>query len=93
MEQRRDLFLIFKEAIHNIVQHSGADATNIVVTLNEKSFILQISDNGKGFDKNALPYLNGLDYMQKRANKYRWNLEITSGAMKGTCVTLKIKPV
>lgn len=92
MEQRRDLFLIFKEVIHNIVQHSGADATNIVVTLNEKNFILQIFDNGKGFDKNALPYLNGLNYMQKRANKYRWNLEIASGAMKGTCVTLKIKP-
>ena len=48
MEQRRNFYLIFKEAVNNLVKYSGA--TRVAITLiNENEFIkLRIQDDGVG---------------------------------------------
>lgn len=91
MEKRRDLFAIFKEAVHNIARHSGAKQSVIRVCLDRKIFRLEITDDGKGFNKEGLSFYNGLKYMHQRANKNRWDLNIVSDQEKGTHLTLNIK--
>jgi signal transduction histidine kinase/ligand-binding sensor domain-containing protein len=48
-EVRHDVFLAFKEALHNAVKHSGASEVLIRLTMKEKSFELAVEDNGRGF--------------------------------------------
>src|SRR4051794_12412226 len=50
MEQRRDIFLIFKEAINNIAKYANATEADIKVTYKAPQLLLIIKDNGKGFD-------------------------------------------
>lgn len=91
MKKRHDLFLIFKEAINNIVRHSEAENVTIALKLQKGFFRLQIADDGKGFKINQLPYRNGLQYMKERAALHQWDFCILSEPAKGTLITLRIK--
>src|SRR5690606_17337492 len=54
LEKRRNIFLIFKEAINNVAKYSGATNVNVTMIPLKKKLQLQIADDGKGFDlKNA----------------------------------------
>ena len=48
-EVRHNVFLAFKEALHNAVKHSGASEVLIRLAVKEKSFELAVEDNGRGF--------------------------------------------
>jgi signal transduction histidine kinase/ligand-binding sensor domain-containing protein len=65
-ESRRNILLTVKEAVHNIIKHSGADKVNINIAC-DKQLVISISDNGKGFhlDENAYTG-NGLKNMKHR---------------------------
>jgi signal transduction histidine kinase len=49
-EVRHNVFLAFKEALHNTVKHSGASEVFIRLALRELLFELVVEDNGRGFD-------------------------------------------
>jgi signal transduction histidine kinase/ligand-binding sensor domain-containing protein len=49
-EVRHNLFLAFKEAMHNVVRHATATEARIVFNLEPEGFTLAVQDNGKGFD-------------------------------------------
>jgi signal transduction histidine kinase len=53
-ESRRNIFLTVKEAVHNIIKHSGADKVTIDIACDEQ-LIITVSDNGKGMhiDENS----------------------------------------
>ncbi len=89
MQERRDLYLIFKEAINNLAKHSKASLVNIEIELNRGILVMTIADNGKGFDTTISPDSNGLKNMQKRANDHHWKLAIDSASGKGTTLVLK----
>ena len=91
MEKRRDLFMIFKEAVHNIVRHSDAKQASITVGKDHNIFWLRIVDDGKGFDVHSLAYTNGLHYMSQRAERHHWKLKVDSEPEKGTKIVLEIK--
>jgi len=48
-ETRREVFLVFKEAVHNLVRHSGCTEASIDLCRQGDSLVLRVSDNGKGF--------------------------------------------
>src|SRR4030095_12988136 len=60
MEQRRDIYLVFKEATNNIVKHANATSATVEVQINDTSIRLTIYDNGKGFTKTNDHHRNGL---------------------------------
>ncbi|MBL7952692.1 MAG: hypothetical protein JNM62_13355 [Flavobacteriales bacterium] len=66
MEQRRNLFLVVKEGLHNTVKH--ANATHVALSLRwEHGLQLILRDNGRGFDGTTGHFGgNGLRNMQKR---------------------------
>jgi signal transduction histidine kinase len=65
-ESRRNIFLAVKEAVHNIIKHSGADRINIDITCNE-ALKISISDNGSGIHLDKSNDIgNGLRNMRQR---------------------------
>ncbi len=50
-DRRIHLYRIIQEVLNNIVKHSKATAVNISVRKNEKYILVDIIDNGIGFDK------------------------------------------
>lgn len=66
-EIRRNIFLVVKEALHNVIKHSGATEVLIKLHKEPKGLLLTIQDNGKGIDvENVRSFGNGLKNMKKR---------------------------
>jgi signal transduction histidine kinase/ligand-binding sensor domain-containing protein len=78
-ESRRNIFLLFKEALHNIVKHANATKVDIELKMDEY-FFLTISDNGIGFEPNSSENSprNGLRNMRKRTESLNGTFEITN---------------
>ena len=91
MKQRRDLYLIFKEAVNNMVRHSNASRAFIHFELSGPTLIMRIADNGSGFDTVPSSWQNGLKNMQQRAGEHKWNLEIRSRPTQGASITLNAR--
>jgi len=70
MNVRKNLLLIFKESINNIAKYSSATFVKIYFNLSEldKTMIVEINDNGKGFDTSRNYEGNGMKNIKKRAS-------------------------
>lgn len=95
MAVRRNLFLIFKEAIGNVLKH--AEATEVDVVLSSASsgrrlpdLLLQIKDNGKGFVPAMQKRGNGLGNMERRVHHLRGEITITSAEKRGTTIEVRV---
>jgi signal transduction histidine kinase len=88
MAIKNSLYLIFKEAVNNLVKYSGATTVSLYLLMEDGHNRLVIEDNGKGFDKSTLKHLGGLNNMEFRANEIKGTLHITSVLNKGTKVEL-----
>lgn len=88
---RRNVYLMFKEVVHNILKHSNASEVVITFKRHRDEFIIVILDNGIGFDVNNVSNGNGLSNLHKRAQKNNVNLKITSNIGKGTCIGMAMK--
>jgi signal transduction histidine kinase len=88
---RQNLFSIFKEAINNIVKHSGADRVRIELLNTDSGFSMKISDNGKGFDQELVVRGNGLKNMRMRAERISAHIEIEVN--NGTSIHLRRKAI
>ena len=87
-ETRREVFLIFKEAVNNTIRHSACAHAGVTLEVDHGELVLKVSDDGKGFDQQTAEYGNGLMSMKARAEKLGGRLEITSAARRGATVTL-----
>ncbi|MEP6900927.1 MAG: ATP-binding protein [Actinomycetota bacterium] len=88
---RRNIYLIFKESVNNIVRHSNATSVKIDFTLADKELILRVGDNGNGFDAMLEYDGNGLLSIKKRAEDCGGRLEIDSVKGAGTNIILRLK--
>ena len=90
MESRRNLFLIFKEALNNISKYAGATLVEISIRYDVAQITLSISDNGKGFDVESHSQGNGLMNMRKRSELLNGSIDIQSAQGEGTKIILKV---
>lgn len=65
---RRDLLLIFKEAVNNAAKHSDCTRVQIYFGFENSLLLLQIKDDGKGFDTNEIYEGQGLRSILRRAD-------------------------
>lgn len=90
METRRHLFLIAKEALHNIARHADASRVQVHLSDSAEGFALRIEDDGQGFDPEVSTTGHGLASLRERAAQVRGTLEIDSAPGRGTRLTLHI---
>jgi ligand-binding sensor domain-containing protein/two-component sensor histidine kinase len=92
MEQRRNLYFIFKEAITNAAKYAAAANVIVNVSLQNNLMELLVKDDGRGFDADYQTMGgNGLYNMQKRAEDLNGILKIDSIKGTGTNVYLQFK--
>lgn len=91
MDQRKNIYLIFKEAINNSVKYSGTEKIEVETTLQNKQLLVTIKDNGKGFEEQGLAKGNGLDNMRQRAKDAGGELRIDSSTGTGTTIELSVQ--
>ena len=88
-EVRHNVFLAFKEAVHNVVKHARAREVWIRLRLQPERFIMEVEDNGRGLDKQSMNQnRNGLRNMEKRMADIGGEFSISGGANGGTLVRL-----
>lgn len=87
---RRNIYLIFKEALNNVVRHADASSVKIDLTVADSHFVFSIDDDGVGFDNGHEQDGNGLLSMKKRATDLGGMLDIDSVPGKGSRVSLRV---
>jgi two-component system, NarL family, sensor histidine kinase UhpB len=89
-DQRKNLFLIYKETVNNAAKYSEATTVEINIQQQDHELILSIKDNGQGFDSQKVKAGNGLRNLRERAKEINATLELKSTLGTGTEVTLKV---
>jgi two-component system, NarL family, sensor histidine kinase UhpB len=90
MQQRRDFFLVFKEAINNAAKYSNCTKVEIKLLPEGNNIQLQIADDGIGFEINTTKASNGLKNMRARAAALGGRLSIQSIIGGGTNLQMNI---
>lgn len=93
-EVRRNIFLIFKEALANAVRHSGASSIRVAFMVGGGSFEMSIMDNGQGMPSGDLSSAStkrghGIRNMMKRAEEIGAEFSIEAGSPFGTIIHLR----
>jgi signal transduction histidine kinase len=89
VETRRQVFLIFKESVNNVVRHAGCTRVRVRLALEGDSLTLVVEDNGKGI-ANGAGEGHGLQSMRSRAGELGGRLEVTVGENGGTTIALRV---
>ncbi|NEU07379.1 hypothetical protein GZH53_03545 [Flavihumibacter sp. R14] len=90
MEYSRNVSMIFKESLNNILRHSEADLVDLTVAESEHIVQINLTDNGKGFDENEVNKGHGLKNITLRANRIGAQLTIDASKGKGSAIRLII---
>jgi len=91
IEVKEAFYRVGLEAIQNIVKHARASHLTLKVRQDEAKFVLEVSDDGCGFDVNTRMVGHfGLQTMQERATAAGGTLEIVSESGVGTIVRMSV---
>jgi ligand-binding sensor domain-containing protein/signal transduction histidine kinase len=85
---RRQVYLIFKEGLHNAARHSACTRVEVGLRLEAGRLVMEVADDGQGFDPASVDQGHGLSSLQQRARELGGTLEVASGA--GTRLTLRV---
>lgn len=78
VELKKELLYIIQEAITNIIKHAKASSVDIFIYKDEAQLVLQINDNGKGFDIKKQDHGIGFKSIEQRVSKLNGKLELSS---------------
>lgn len=88
MDKRKNLYLIFKEAINNALKYSRCTKIEVSLQKIDQQIKMNVTDNGIGFESDAGGQGNGLINMQQRAAEMKGSLVILPVKNKGTTISL-----
>jgi two-component sensor histidine kinase len=93
MEKRKNFYLIFKEAINNIIKYSAATSVSVDISIKNRKLELTVTDNGVGFDPGKADHRqslsgNGLRNMKMRAAEMKGEIHIQSRPGEGVVIRL-----
>lgn len=88
LEQRRNLLLVAREALNNVVKHAGATEVCIRATVNDGTLSLVIEDNGHGFNVGKNRHGLGLESMRKRIENLGGLFTLESRVGAGTKISI-----
>jgi PAS domain S-box-containing protein len=88
--QKLMVFRIIQEQLNNIVKHAEATHVNISLVNDQGHLVLEVTDDGKGFDTATIKRGLGLTNMKNRAELLGGNFSLFSSPGKGTSVHVNI---
>jgi signal transduction histidine kinase len=88
IRKRKDLYLLFKEAVNNAAKYSQCANLRIRLQRAGDSLELEIADDGRGFTEEGIRTGNGLNNMRERAASMLARLRIDSAIGQGTRIGL-----
>ncbi|MGB6094135.1 MAG: ATP-binding protein, partial [Moheibacter sp.] len=89
-ELRKEMVMVFKEAINNARKYSNAEKVDISISEKKSLLKMKISDNGIGFDPESVQKGNGLSNMERRSKKMNSEFRLESSPDHGTTIHLRI---
>jgi signal transduction histidine kinase len=91
LASKEALYRIAREALHNVVKHTGARKAELTLELDETSVVLTVRDFGRGFESTgAFPGHFGLRSMQERAKVVGGILSVESTPQVGTVIRVSL---
>lgn len=90
VEQRKEIYMIFKEAITNVVKYSGTTDLFITLTVGNGLLSMEIADEGVGFNLQQVMQGNGLKNMTTRAAQIGATLTIETEKDKGSTILFRL---
>ncbi len=84
------IYRLVQEALSNTAKHAGADRARVTITEQGGRVLIEIRDEGQGFDPTKPARGFGLLGMRERAQLAGGTLEIASRPGEGTCVTASL---
>lgn len=90
--QRKELFLVIKEALHNVLKHATANKVAVIMGMQGDRLEIIVEDNGKGIPDQHIQingFGNGLKNMQKRMDEIGGKLLISSS--NGTRIAISVE--
>lgn len=88
---RRNVYLIFKEILHNIAKHARAARVEIVLRETDGRLQLRVTDDGRGFSDTAPTRGAGLHNMRRRASQLGGTIEISTPHHGGVRVSVEVR--
>jgi signal transduction histidine kinase len=90
-KDRHGLFLAFKEALNNVIQHSHAAEVRLAIEITGSELTISIADNGRGFEPiGETPGAEGFQTMRRRMQNLGGSCDFASRPGSGTTVTLRL---
>ena len=83
-------FRVAQEALHNALRHSGAGEVSVALSRSRGRVVLEVADDGTGFDPELAPPGLGLSSMRERAAAVGGQLRVSSAPGAGTQVRLAV---
>jgi signal transduction histidine kinase len=92
-EVEQELFGIVQEALNNIIKHAGATSVSVHLWIDGQKIVVEIVDDGRGFDPEAVKGQGGLGLIsiRDRVEKLGGSLEIFSAPDEGTTIHVEIE--
>lgn len=84
------LYRIVQECLTNISKHATATRVDILLSNNENKLLLEVTDNGKGFNKESTGRGLGLIGMRERVESLNGNLHLNSEPGKGVSIVISV---
>ena len=91
MGVRQNVYLMFKEVLHNVVKHSGASTVTIRIDLVGPELRFTVRDDGVGFDTEAEGRGSGRGLLERRASLCRGSVCYDSSPSRGTAVEVRAR--
>ena len=85
-----NIYRIVQEAINNALKYADAKTVTVNISKTNQGFLIEINDDGKGFDVSNQKDGNGLNNMKKRAHDIDAEINMVSEFNKGTVISLVI---
>jgi signal transduction histidine kinase len=84
------VYRVAQEATHNALRHAEADLVRVALSFRDGLVVLEVTDDGCGFDPVAARGRLGLASMRERARTVGGRLEVRSAPGAGTTVRLEV---
>jgi signal transduction histidine kinase/streptogramin lyase len=97
LNSRRQIFLIYKECMHNVVKHSGCREAFVTFEVSDRQAVMTVADDGKGLNgrcgatRSTAPRTgNGLPNMLRRAQSLGGSMELGSSPGGGCRIVVRL---